>query len=75
MNSTMAKNKRQVTEGRARERGVVRLVSFECPVEIDDAMERVRHKQDRTKKSLILMAIRRLLADEGELPPTPKQTE
>ncbi len=55
--------------GRARDTGVTRIVTFEIPVDLDDAVEEYRQDEDRTKKSVMIMALKKLLTELGRWPP------
>ena len=57
------------THGRARERGVTRLVTVELEVALDDALELARHAERRTRKAVITLAIEEYLKKSGFWPP------
>lgn len=55
--------------GRARDLGITRIVTVEVPTDLDEAAEKYRQDNDRTKKSVIVMALRKFLTEVGYWPP------
>lgn len=60
--------------GRARDTGKTRLVTFELDAWLDDAVEAFRYKDQRTKRTIVQMALKEFLTSRDACPAPPGTT-
>ena len=61
--------KKRKPTGRARQSGKTRLVTFEFPAALDEALERHARSDYRSKKAIVVLALQEYLARHAAWPP------